>query len=242
LNGLECLPGQGLAVIPSGDANNGLIFGTDQRLYINRCPFLVGAGQLLTGQAGPCFEVQGDGCNTPLTAILRISDDPCNGIVCNADGLFVEADTTAIPDRVESTTNTPGFPGLGPFNGTGNQVADGPQCINITNPSPCRNLTTTAQLLGFTDVGRQNGAMAANFEVADNPGGPWTVVARNGQAEPTPPSRHTQNTSFSGFEVTIPPGGNRQVCTRTTVDFQAVQTGRLFFSERTIRLSGRWAS
>lgn len=242
LNGLECVPGQGLLVFPSADANNGLIFGTDQRLYVNRCPYLVGVSQLLIGNGGPCFELTGDGCNTPLVATMRISDDPCNGIVCLGDGLFVEADNTAIPDRVEQTQTTPPFPGLGPFNGTGNQVVDGPTCITITNPSPCRNLTTTAALLGFSDVGRQNGAMAANFEVADNPGGPWTVVARNGQAAPTPPSRHTQNTSFSGLEVTIPPGGNRQVCTRTTVDFQGANTGRLFFSERTIRLSGRWAS
>lgn len=242
LNGLECVPGQGLLVFPSSDANNGLTFGTDQRLYVDRCPFIVGASQLLFGNGGPCFELIGDGCNTPLQAILRISDDPCNGLECRGDGLFVEADPTALPDPVTRTDNTPGFPGLGPFNGTNPLlVVDGPVCINITNPSPCRNMITTVNVTGFTDVGRQNGSMSAQFEISDNPGGPWQTIHRNAQAEPTPPSRHTLNASFQGNNVLIPPGGNRQVCIRTTVSFQAAQTGRLFFSERTLSLVGSWA-
>lgn len=241
-NGLECVPGSGLLVTPSTDANNGLIFGSDNRLWVDRCPFLIGASQLLIGNGGPCFELIGDGCNVPLQAILRISDDPCNGLECRADGLFVQADNTPTPDRVQDTRTTPAFPGLGPFNGAGDQVVDGPVCITITNPSPCRDLVTTASLLGFTDVGRQNGTMQAQFEVALAPGGPWTVVSRNAQAEPTPPSRHTQNVAWQGFEITIPPGGSRQVCTRTTVQFQGAQTGRLFFSERTLTLTGVWAN
>lgn len=242
LNGLECIPGQGLAVIPSSDANNGLIFGSDQRLWVDRCPFLIGAAEVRFGQVGPCFELIGDGCNTALQAILRISSFVCNGVECRPDGLYVESESTPLPDPVTVTTNTPGFPGLGPFNGNGNQVVDGPQCITITNPSQCRNMVTTGSLRGFTDVGRQNGFMQAQFEISDAPGGPFQVVHRNGQAEPTPPSRLTQNAEWQGNEIVIPPGGVRQICTRTTVQFQGAQTGRLFFSERTLTLVGKWAS
>lgn len=243
LNGVECVPGQGLLVFPSAQANNGLVFGTDSRLWIDRCPFIVGAAQLLIGDIGPCFELEGDGCNTPLQATLRISDDPCNGLECRGDGLFVEADQSPLPDPVSRTDNTPGFPGLGPFNGTNALlVVDGPVCINIVNPSTCRNMITTGTIGGFTDVGRINGAMQAQFEVSDNVGGPWQVVHRNGQAEPTPASRATQNAAWEGNEVVIGPGGNRTICTRTTVTFTAAQTGRLFFSERTLGLVGKWAS
>lgn len=242
LNGLECVPGQGLLVFPSADANNGLTFGTDNRLWVDRCPFIVGAAQTLIGNNGPCFELTGDGCNTPLSAIFRISDDPCNGLECRGDGFFVEVDPTPAPDPVSNTANTPGFPGLGPFNGTGGpNVVDGPTCINIVNPSACRNLITTINLVGFTDVGRQNGEMSARFEVSDNAGGPFQQVHINTQSEPTPPSRLTLNASFQGREIVIPPGGNRTACVRTLVAFNAVQTGRLFFSERTLSIVGRWA-
>lgn len=241
LNGLECIPGVGLSVTPSGDANNGLIFGTDQRLWVDRCPFLIGAAQLLVGNVGPCFELIGDGCNTPLQATLRISSFLCNGVECRADGLYVEYDTTAVPDTVSTITNTPGFPGLGPFNGTGGpNVVSGPNCVTITNPSPCRNLVTTAGAVGFTDVGRQNGRMTATVEIADGPGGPFTAIHENTQAEPTPPSRATRSISFSGNEIVIAPGGSRTVCTRVLVSFQGVQTGRLFFSEVNTSVAGRW--
>lgn len=242
LNGLECVPGQGLLVFPSGDANNGLTFGTDQRLWVDRCPFLIGASQILFGNAGPCFELVGDGCNIPLQATLRISNQLCQGLECRPDGLFVESEATPLPDPVNLTTNTPGFPGLGPFNGNGAQQVEGPVCINITNPSTCRNMVTTASLRGFTDVGRQNGQMEARFEVADNAGGPFVVVHRNGQAEPQPPSRLTQNAEWTGNAITIPPGGSRQFCSITTVNFAGAQTGRLFFSERTLTLVGKWSS
>lgn len=242
-NGLECVPGQGLLVFPSSDANNGLTFGPDQRLYVDSCPFLIGASQLLFGPAsGPCFEIQGNGCTTPLRATLRISSFPCNGLECRADGLYVNVDTSATPAPVVRTDNTPGFPGLGPFNGTNALlVVDGPVCINITNPSTCRAMITTVNLTGFTDVGRQSGSMSAQFEISDNAGGPWQTVHRNAQAAPTPPSRHTLNASFQGNDVLIPPGGSRQVCVRTTVSFAGANTGRLFFSERTISLVGTWA-
>lgn len=243
LNGVECSP-TGLLVFPSSDANNGLIFGSDNRLWIDRCPFLIDPAQVLAPSPGngPCFDVIGDGCATPLTARIRISPAPCQGLECRADGLFVEMDPTPLPDVVSNTRNTPGFPGLGPFNGTGNQVVDGPNCIVINNPSPCRNMITTGTIGGFTDVGRQNGEMGAFFEVSDNPGGPFITVHRNVQAEPSPPSRATLNAAWRGSEVVIPPGGNRQICTRTTVNFVGVQTGRLFFSEKTLSLIGRWAS
>jgi len=241
-NGLECVPGQGLLVTPSSQGGNGLTFGGDGRLWVNRCPFLVGASQFLTGNAGPCFELTGNGCTTPLVATLRISDDPCQGIVCNTDGLFALSDQTALPNRVTQTDLTPGFPGLGPFNGNGNQVVDGPVCIQINNPSPCRNLITRANLNGFLDVGRQNGSMTARFEVGPTAAGPWTVVGTNGQYEPTPPSRNTGNSSWEGMEISVPPGGTRSVCARTTVEFANVDTGRLFFSSRTLTLVGKWGS
>lgn len=243
LNGLECIPGQGLLVTPSSDANNGLVFGTDQRLYVNSCPYQIGAAQILFGNNGPCFEFQGDGCNTPLVATLRVSTFLCNGVECRADGLYVQADNSPIPAPVRETRDTPPFPGLGPFNGTnGLLVVDGPTCITINNPSPCRSLVTTVTVNGFTDVGRQSGSMSAQFEIADNPGGPWQTIHRNGMANPQPPSRQTQNASFQGRDVTIPPGGSRQICSRVTVSFAGANTGRLFFSEKTISLVGRWAS
>lgn len=243
LNGVECVPGQGLLVAPSADANNGLIFGTDNRLFVDNCPFLIGPAILQVGvDGGPCgIALIGDGCTTPLQTVLRISNDTCNGLECRADGLFVQIDGTPIPDPVRETRNTPAFPGLGPFNGNGNLVVDGPTCINIVNPSPCQNMITTVDVHGFTDVGRQNGSMTAQFEIADNPGGPWFTVHRNGQAEPTPPSRNTQAAGWTGRDIVIPPGGSRQICSRVTVQFAGAQTGRLFFSEKTISLVGRWA-
>jgi hypothetical protein len=241
-NGLECIPGQGLAVIPSSDANHGLVLGTDGRLWVDNCPFLVAPSQLLFGNAGPCFEIFGDGCNVPMSAILRISDDPCNGLECRGDGLYVESDPTPVPDPVRLPELNQTFANVFNGNSGGIQVLEGPVCITINNPSPCKNLITTLDLTGSTDVGRQGGNITAGYEVSDNPGGPWQRIHSNGHFNPTPANRQVQNAGFSGNLISLPPGGSRQVCVRSVVQFNAVNTGRVFRLRRNMSLSGRWAN
>lgn len=78
-NGLECAaagdpacPAGGLLVTPSADANNALVFGTDNRLFV--------PGVAVT--AGDCMSVAGTGVlGDPLTFSPQIAPEP-NGVEC----------------------------------------------------------------------------------------------------------------------------------------------------------------
>lgn len=249
-NGVECVPGQGLAVIPSADANNGLTFGGDQRLFINRCPFVNGGSQVLTGNAGPCFEfVGGTDCVTPMVATLRLSDDLCQGLECRADGLFVLVDNTDLPAPVELISN---IGPLGPFNGNivGPEGAfvtvEGPTCIQISNPSPCRNMVTLGTLGGFIDGGRTSGAfrIAIDADFTGGPG-PFFSVSQWGAHNPNPANRFTTNIVWSGNEITVAPGGTRSICSRVNISNagdvgQPINNGRIFNLQRIFRLIAAW--
>lgn len=250
LNGVECVPGQGLLVTPSADANNGLVFGGDTRLWINRCPLVLGGSQVLTGNTGPCFELVGGDCNVPMVATLRISDDICQGLQCRADGLYVQADQTNLPPAV-SITRVIGA--RGPFNGTTPAgtfvVDDGPQCVTITNPSPCRDMDVSGRLSGFAEVGRNTGEMRAQFKVneAGNtgtptlPGPPWFTVSQVGQANPTPPSRQTGNVLWQGTKFPLGPGGSRTMCAAVTHTVAAATNGRIFNAQYIFEIIGTWS-
>jgi hypothetical protein len=249
LNGVECIPGTGLAVIPSSDAGNQLVFGADQRLFVDSCPLVQPiTSQVLTGNTGPCFELVGGDCNVPMVATLRISDDVCQGLECRPEGLFVQVDQTELPP---ATTVTQNFGPAGPFNGSF-LVANGGVdivnafCINITNPSPCRNMVTKGLLTGFAETGRTAGRFRLAFDIsAGGIGGPWFSVSQMGQSTPEPASRWTADASWSGNEETILPGGSRQLCFR--VKFYAnnpalpVVNGRVFAGQYTLSIVSRWA-
>lgn len=244
LNGVECIPGVGLAVIPSSDALNGLTFGADQRLWANRCPLVVGGSQVLTGNAGPCFElVGGDDCVTPMLATLRLSDDPCQGLQCRADGLFVEHDPTNLPASVNTTQ---AVNNLGPFAGTTPDfvVVQGPTCITITNPSTCKDMLVGSRLNGFAEIGRNTGEMRIQFAISEsgNPAGPYFTVSQVGQANPTPPSRQTGNALWTGTFFTVAPGASRSVCARISFRTAAATNGRIFNAQYTLEMIGRWAN
>lgn len=243
LNGLECVPGQGLLVTPSTDPLNGLVFGTDNRLFVNRCPLTVAGSQVLIGNAGPCFEfVGGADCVTPMSATLRLSDDICQGLECRADGLFVEKDTANLPASVQTTQVVNN---LGPFNGTTPDfvIVQGPTCLTITNPSTCRDMLVSSRLNGFAEVGRNTGEMRAIFQISEsgNPAGPYFSVSQVGQANPTPPSRQTGNALWTGVFFTVPPGGSRSVCARLAYRTAAATNGRIFNAQYTLEMIGRWA-
>lgn len=255
-NGVECVPGSGLLVTPSSDANNGVTFGGDTRLYINRCPLINGGAQVLVGNTGPCFDlVGGTDCTTPLVATLRISDDPCNGLMCGNDGLYVQVDDTNLPATIVSAVD---FGPFGPFNGNffvtgpaGNQfgvVVVGPTCVTITNPSPCRAMVVTALLNGFVDSGRSSGRFRVAFDVAEsgNLAGPWFSVSQFGQSNPNSAnSRITSNATWPGNDFTIPAGASHTECFR--VQFNAnnpalpVTNGRIFAGRIEFLLKGRWS-
>lgn len=248
LNGVECVPGQGLLVTPSADANNGLTFGGDTRLFINRCPFVNGGSQVLVGNAGPCFEfVGGTDCITPMVATLRLSDDICQGLECRADGLFVLVDQAELPAAVELITN---IGPLGPFNGQlgnpGTQV-EGPVCIQITNPSTCRNMITTGTAGGFIEAGRTSGAFRVAIDISGsgNPLGPFFAVSQWGAHNPNPANRYNTNIVWSGDEVSIAPGTSRAICSRVLVSnagdaAQPTNNGRIFNLQRVLRLIATW--
>lgn len=248
-NGLECIPGQGLAVIPSSDAGNQLKFGADQRLYVNACPLVQGGAQVLTGNTGPCFDLTGGDCGIPMVATLRLSDDTCQGLICGNDGLFVQNDLTNLPPDTELTQD---FGPFGPFNGfipfapNGGIILVGPLCIDITNPSPCRDMVTKGVLTGFAETGRTGGRFRLAFDIsAGGIGGPWFSVSQMGQSNPQPASRQTGNAIWSGNEVTIGPGGTRTLCFR--IGFNAnnpalpVVNGRVFAGSFTLSIQARWA-
>lgn len=246
-NGLECIPGQGLAVIPSSDPGNNLVFGADQRLYINRCPLVQGGSQVLTGNTGPCFELQGGDCNVPMVATLRLSDDTCQGLICGNDGLYVQIDPTDLPPNPQITIN---IPPAGPFNGA--IPADTifivpPTCITITNNSTCRFMLTDGILSGFAETGRTSGAFRLAFDINGNGNGigPWFSVSQMGQANPQPASRQTANAIWTGDEIgAVAGGGTRSICVRVqfnaTDPGQPVVNGRVFGGQLTLTLTGKW--
>lgn len=243
-NGLECVPGQGLLVTPSSDPGNFLVFGGDQRLYVNRCPLAVAASQVLIGNAGPCFELTGGAdCVTPLRGVLRISDDVCQGLECRGDGLYVQVDQTELPANVVRTFD---FGPFGPFNGANNfpgtQVV-APVCISITNPSPCRNMITSGILSGVAEIGRTQGEFRVGFDISTNgnPGGPWQTVAQVGTGAPEPANRYTGNALWSGDEFITSPGGTRSICTRVVIVTLNGNNARVFAGQTTLTIVGKWA-
>lgn len=242
LNGIECVPGQGLLVSPSSDAGNRLVFGGDQRLFVNGCPIVNGGSQVLVGNTGPCFElVGGADCVTPMVATLRLSDDVCQGLVCRADGLYVQNDLTPLPPRQDQTVN---IGALGPFNGT--IVPDavfisGPTCLTITNPSTCKNMVTTNYLNGLAEIGRTSGVFGIVFETSNfGPGGPYNTVSQFDYANPNPANRASQNVVFEGDELTFAPGASFTYCVRVTIRAVAAVNGRIFDGQYTASISARW--
>lgn len=246
-NGIECVPGQGLLVAPSAQAGNGLVFGGDQRLFIDRCPFVNAGSQVLVGNTGPCFElVGGTDCVTPMVATLRLSDDICQGLECRADGLFVEVDQTELPPIAEFSSV---FGPFGPFNGNINPdlTVFGPFCITMTNPSPCRNMVVSGRLTGFAEVGRTAGAFRTIFDVSEsgNPAGPYFNISQMGAHNPNPASRITSNATWTGNDFTIGPGASKTECFRLVVRTQdpgqPLNNARIFAGQVIFQLEGRWS-
>lgn len=245
-NGVECVPGQGLLVTPSADPNNGLVFGGDTRLWINRCPLSIAGSQILIGNVGPCFEFTGgNDCVTPMLATLRFSDDVCNGAGCLADGLYVQVDQTELPAPVVLTQNLGPF---GPFNGAIPDTIVVPEtCLSLTNPSPCRVMSVQASLTGFAETGRTSGHMRFIYDVSQaGPGGPYFGVSQAGQRNPTPASRIISNATWIGVKLLIGSGGTITECFRILVGNaadpgQPIVNGRVFSGQIVFTLTPEWA-
>lgn len=243
-NGLECIPGTGLAVIPSSDPNNALVFGTDNRLFVDNC-FNVLPSQIVVGQNGACFESTGDGCTVPYTIITRLSDDPCQGICCRADGLFVFSNPTSVPG-LTTIFNQPHF-AVGPFNGNFNEtVIIGPTCVNVTNPSSCKTLVLTVGVHGQINMQKTAGNFVLHFETSlTGPGGPWTTGVSIAQLDPDPPTPQPTHgrSSLDGFQrqlVELAPGASQQFCARMTLDGFFLINGQIFDSSALSFVTGIW--
>lgn len=251
-NGIECVPGQGLAVIPSSDVGNNLTFGGDQRLFINRCPFTNGGDQLLFGNTGPCFEFTGGtDCVTPMVATFRISDDICQGIQCRPDGLFIQVNPTDLPPNPEITVN---FGPAGPFNGVipvDTTFIVPLTCITITNNSPCTFMISSGILTGFVDLGRTTGSWRVAFDIEQGDGTgtpPFFAVSQMGAGAaivPNPANRQILNAVWSGDDFGVAAGGGtRTLCTRVQVNAtnpaRPVVNGQVFSGQLTLTLVGRW--
>lgn len=243
-NGLECIPGAGLAVIPSSDPNNGLTFGADNRLFSNIC-FKTAPTQIHVGENGPCIETIGNGCDVPFQVILRLSDDPCQGICCRADGLFVFSNPTPSPNaQIPFSEN---WQNQGPFNGTFNDmVLMAPRCATLTNPSNCKTLLGSIVFSGTVDLQKNAGNFVLKFETSlTGPGGPWKTSVSAAALDPDPPTPQPVRliSTLDGPDnqaFQVPPGGSQQVCVRITVDGFFLNTGRINNSDRTFQMFSNW--
>lgn len=243
LNGLECIPGVGLAVIPSSDVDNALTFGTDNRLFADIC-FNSLPTQIRVGENGPCLEQIGNGCDIPYQLILRLSDDPCQGICCRPDGLFVFQNTVVNPpqDLLFSENWT-----AGPFNGTFNDtVVMAPRCMNVTNPSDCKTMLVNILFAGTVQLAKTRGNFVLQFQTSlTGPGGPWNTAVSSAVLDPDPPSPQTMSigTTLNGDQnqaFELAPGASQQVCFRIVVDGFALVNGQIPFSDRSAGVSSIW--
>lgn len=243
LNGLECIPGQGLAVIPSADADNALTFGPDNRLFADIC-FNANPSQLVVGQPGPCIETTGNGCDVPFSIVTRLSDDPCQGICCRPDGLFVFSNPTPVPPHQglfsENWT-------AGPFNGNfDDTVAMAPRCQVIVNPSQCRTMLGNIIFGGVIHLQKTSGNFVVQFQTSlTGPGGPWNTAVSAAALDPDPPTPQTVSQVFTvngsvkqAFEIA--PGANQQVCYRIVLDGFLLVNGRVQNSDRSAAVSAIW--
>lgn len=243
-NGLECIVGQGLAVDPSTDPNNALTFGTDNRLFADIC-FNSLPSVIQIGQGGACFEATGDGCTNPYTIITRISDDPCNGLCCRADGLFVQRNQTPNPNAVGAFSENWN---VGPFNGTFNgTVVMAPRCVNLTNPSNCKTLCGNVLFSGVVDIRKNSGNFVIHFETSlTGPGGPWTSAVSAAQLDPDPPTPQPMRGVFTlngdvNQAFCLAPGASQQVCFRISLDGFFLVNGIIANSDRSAAVTSQWS-
>lgn len=244
LNGLECIPGVGLAVIPSSDPNNALTFGTDNRLFADIC-FNVLPSQIRIGENGPCFEATGNGCDVPYTIITRLSDDPCQGICCRADGLFAFANLTPLPAPVSAANENWQ---TGTFNGTFNDtVVMAPRCVNLANPSQCKTMFVNVVMGGTVDIQKTAGNFVVQYQTSlTGAGGPWTSAVTAAALDPDPPTPQPTRGKYSlnallPQVVELNPGGNQQVCFRIVLDGFFLVNGIINNSDRTASINADWS-
>lgn len=242
-NGLECIPGVGLAVIPSSDVDNALTFGTDNRLYADIC-FNVLPSQIVTGQIGACFESTGDGCVTPYTIITRISDDLCTGMCCRPDGLFVFRNATPTPPAIVTFSENWA---AGPFNGTATTIVMAPVCINITNTSTCKTMLVTPTLSGIVDIQKTRGDLLVLYQISTTgPAGPYAdFVANASDPFPVSPQPTRAKYTLNGTQnqvLELAPGASQQVCARIAVRTFMVVNGRVNNSDRSFFNSFNWGA
>lgn len=243
LNGLECIPGTGLAVIPSSDADNALTFGTDNRLYADIC-FNTLPTEIRVGEGGACLETLGDGCTDPFRVVLRLSDDTCQGICCRPDGLFVYNNTTPNPpQQIAFSENWT----AGPFNGTFNDtVVMAPRCINVTNPSDCKTMLVNILFTGTVQLAKTSGNFVLQFQTSlTGPGGPWNTAVSSAVLDPDPPTPQTMSigTTLNGDQnqaFELAPGASQQVCYRIVVDGFFLVNGQIPNSDRSAGVSSIW--
>lgn len=242
-NGLECIPGVGLAVIPSSDPGNALAIGTDGRLFADIC-LNSAPTSLRIGEVGPCIETIGDGCTVPYQVILRLSDDPCNGLCCRPDGFFAFFNQEGSPPAQSAFSENWA---AGPFNGTFNDtVVMAPRCMNVTNNGDCKTLLVDVLFGGVIDFGKNSGNFVVQYQTSlTGPGGPWTTAISAAQLDPDPPTPQPVQTvatvngdQFQAFELA--PGASQQVCFRIVVDGFALVNGRIFNSDRSAGVATKW--
>lgn len=242
-NGLECIPGVGLAVIPSSDPGNGLVFGTDNRLFVDNC-FNSLPTQLRVGEVGPCIETIGDGCTTPFQLIIRLSDDICQGLCCRPDGLFAFQNPTGVP--IAQSLFSENW-NAGPFNGTFNDtVVMAPRCMNVTNIGQCKTMLVNVNFSGVTHLRKNSGNFVVKFETSLNgPGGPWVTAVSAAALDPDPPSPQLTSAVYTlngdvlqAFELA--PGQVQQICYRIVVDGFALVNGRIPNSDRSASAFFTW--
>lgn len=166
-NALDCTA-TGLQVIPSTDAGNTLVFGSDGRLYTTggstslQVVDTPTVDHTLTGTGTPgdpfiltscsptilpsdttCIAMQvlgGSGCADPYVVMAEpiLSPDACNGLECRGNGLF----TDRVPSGQVIVGNEGCTAGGGvptPANGLF-PIPNTEYCATITNPDPCRSM------------------------------------------------------------------------------------------------------
>lgn len=183
-----------------------------------------------------CLAITGDTCSG-LVFDLNISPDPCNGLECRGNGLFVFVD----PEDLPNIGGPVGNAAFGPANGNFN-VNFGPViCQTATNPSACRSMRVDlAQDLSI-DYGRTSGDFTVQWETSFNgPGGPFATDPGFASFAPEGVSRRREGKSKYGTVMALAPGASVTVCMQLRAIGNGAVNAQVIAATFAIDLHAKW--
>lgn len=234
-NSISCTP-NGLFVTPTNivaidNAQNiDVVEGPDNTLTFTCVPVPV------VSNDPTCLSIGGDTCNG-LVFDLNISPDPCNGLECRGNGLFVFVDPTDLPNIGGPVGNATFGPANGAFN-----VNFGPTiCQTATNPSTCRSMRVDLSTSLAVDFGRTAGDFRVQYEISFNgPGGPFATDPGLAILNPTGAARQAGSRSNYGTVIALAPGASVTVCMRMRAQGNGTVNAQVFTADFNLDLHAKW--